>query len=154
VNPPLTLKRLRIIHAALVIGPLVFAAIAFFINSNGGISDQSEFPALMLYGIIGFSLLMIFQSMFMYKMFLRKIPKDAPLAKKIDEFGKASIVRFALVEGGALLSIVFYLITGVWYLLVAALVLIVFQLLNRPTFDSASMDLELNPQEKDELAKL
>lgn len=133
-----------IIHGALTVGQVLFAAITL-IAKNGKEMDpsQSETNNLLLIMALlmvsgGIALGTIF-----FKRKLKAIQESNNLVDKLSDYSTALIIRFALMEAASLFCIVGYLLTSNYIFLgFSGIVLILFIVL-RPTKANVLKDLEL-----------
>ncbi len=135
---------LAVIHGTLVAGALLFLLTVSFMLSEEELTT-TYFPEWNLfYLIVGvFALWAIFGSEFIYRLLLKRIQRDQPLSKIMFAYQSANIIRFAIVEGVALLAIVFTLLTSsIWFMVVAGLMLILLFYM-RPNPERAVKDLQL-----------
>lgn len=139
-------KQLNLLMGAMIAGLVLFALVAtFLITSEGPLAPaihavfQYLAPAIALGSMVG--------SYFFFKERLKMIPPDAGLTAKMNGYRSAKIIAFALLDGGAMFSVIGYLMAGHWlYLASAGFVLLVF-LLGRPSPQQAVNDLELMGEE-------
>lgn len=139
-------KQLTILMGAMIGGVILFLlVVSFLISSEGAISPSLHDVFQYMGPVIGFGGMI--GSSFLYKARLKSIPPEASLESKMAGFRSAKILSFALLDGGALVNALGYLMTGHWvYLAVAGFVLLVF-LLGRPTPQQAVNDMELMGEE-------
>lgn len=127
-------KQLTIFHAALLIGQVLFAVVAYFLVSTGhftvpGLGYDSLFyliiPVFLAGGIV---------ASFTFLSFRKKaIHEDTDPHSRINAYRSALIVSWALLEGPSFLATTVYLITGnLLYIGLAGVVILVFIYL-RPT---------------------
>lgn len=110
--------RLRIIHAALCIGCLFFAAVTYFIVGNTSTMDTSFSNPLSIVGVaLGFA---IIASSVIYAKKVKEIAEDDSLEQKKTKYQSAYIIMLALIEGPAIFNIVVFLITKNTFHLVVA----------------------------------
>ena len=146
-NPPTFAKTIAIIHAALVIGQVLFGIVAYAVTKSIGLdlkpgNDPLFYiaPILIVSGILLGS--------FLFKQQVSKLTDKNLLNEKLQGYQAALIIRFAMSEGPSLLGIVSYLLSGnVFYL-----ILVVFNVLYfvwiRPTKDKIAEDLNLTYEDK------
>lgn len=151
MTPKQTLKSIRLIHLALLIGISLFFSIVYFVlvdNSNFIIDGQDD-----LYLIISISLFLsgLFIGKFIYTTIINKCKFKNVLYKKMKCFMTASIVKFALMEGPILITIVFYLLTANYYFMLLAMIYMLIFVILKPTAENAKLDLELSNEEFTEL---
>ena len=82
---------------------------------------------------------------------MTKIKVESSLGTKLQEYKTILIIKFALVEGPVLFSIVQYLLTANYYFLLFAAAGIVYMVYIRPTKITTISNLKLSTQEKDQL---
>lgn len=140
---------LTIIHAALLIGQVLFACVAYYLNSNEPFSNNSRglndvfqivAPIFVVGGIMGSTFLTIAQ--------LKSIKERTTLPEKLGSYRAVHIVKLALLEGPSLFAIVCYLLTANYLFLGLAGLIIVIFLINWPTRDKVAKDLELNQTDR------
>lgn len=143
-------KTLGIIHLSLIGGLLLFGMVSVFLQTDSPSSDNnsSSIDVFMIFApVIAF--LGITASYLISNNRLQSIKKHDSLSKKMNEYRSTQIVKYALLEGPALFSLVSYLLTGNCIYLILAAVLIVLLFMNRPTKFKAISDLTLNKDERD-----
>jgi len=146
-NPQGFLKTITIIHAALLIGQILFAGFAFFITNSAVINlkpngDPLFFvvPFITVAGLIA--------GIFISKNKLAGMNDTNSLDEKLAIYQTTSIIRYALTEGASLFGIVTYLITGnLLFLLITGLNILYFIWL-RPTKLKVEDDLNLSFEDK------
>jgi hypothetical protein len=148
------LTSLSILHLALLMGQIFFAGITYYLHQSGslqmGMSELASMlkivvPVLVLGAIIG--------SHFLFKIKIAQTQTKEKLAAKLADYRVAFLLQLALMEGGALFSIMSYLLTAdLWFLAMAAIVIVVF-VLQRPSLQKIAETLRLSHQEKQILEK-
>jgi hypothetical protein len=128
-------RTVQIIAAALILGPLVFAGIAFVANSG-----QRPGGELLGYIAIGFSALDLIMSLVIPKIVtnqkLRTLGGQGRDVTTTDLFAAYQIqviVRSALLEAAAFFCCVIYMTTGLWWTLGTALALLLVMVFFFPT---------------------
>lgn len=147
------IKSLKLIHIALILGQLMFAAIAHvLIKSNfvffGGFEDPFIFvvPALFLFSISGGKTI--------YKKLLEPSFNEESLQKKLTILRTAFIVRYATTEAATIVAIVAYILSmNFLYILLAALMIGFFVTL-KPKKDKIESDLRIDYRMKTEFDSL
>lgn len=142
MNPKL--KTLQIIHLALCSGVFLFALVTILLNKDSMIFDskfENTLPFNPIFPIIGLATLA--GSIFLKNMLIKKINSSDSLDYKITQYQSAFIVGSALLEGGALLNIVGFLITTNAFFLIFAGISLFFLIRSRPTKDKVISDLQL-----------
>ncbi len=93
-------------------------------------------------------LLRFFLSNFLFKSQLNSISENAELKEKLIKYQSASIIKYAVLEGVALFSIVIYTSTNNFLYLLIASGLLLYLILQRPTSSKIISDLDLKGNEK------
>ena len=143
------LKTMRIIFFALLAGQIIFIAVAFFMVTNNPPQSQSDDLFNIIVPVaIGSGL---FMSSLLFKQMLAKIKKDDSFEKKLEAYRSALIMRYALLEGPSIFSTVVYLLSGNIIFLAFSGVMILAFLMNMPSQNKATQDLNLSSIEADKL---
>ena len=144
-NP--SLKTLSIIHLALCSGVFIFGFIMFSkTKSTEIILDDSN--DIFKYIIPSAAIIAIFLSNFLFKNQLNSITENAEIKEKLVKYQSASIVKYAVLEGTALLSVVIYSSTTNFLYLLIALGMLLYLIVQRPTLSKIISDLDLKGNEK------
>ncbi len=150
-TPRSFLKTLTIIHLAMVAGPLLAATI-FFMNTelqtNGTQSDIFVyiFPIIALAGVFG--------SKFLFNLFVKNLKNHETLQAKLTGYQTASLIKYGLLEGPALLNIVWFSVTGNLLYLSIGCALILFLFVQRPSADKVENDLVLDSEHKRQFRRM
>lgn len=142
------LKQLTIIHAALVIGLLLFAAFVFWNDPsfNTGMNAASIFVYLVpLVAAVGY-----FASKYLFKNLLQNKYHQETLANSLAKYQQASIIKFALIEGPAIFALFAYYVEGNALHLVIAFCLIAYLISQRPSLGRMQNDLQLKREQLQE----
>jgi anaerobic C4-dicarboxylate transporter len=143
------LKTMRIIFFALLAGQIIFMAVAFFtVNNNPPQSQSDDLFNIIVPVAIGLGL---FMSSLLFKQMLAKIKKDDSFEQKLEAYRSALIIRYALLEVPSIFSTVVYLFSGNIIFLAFSGVMILAFLMNMPSRDKATQDLNLSSIEADKL---
>ncbi len=144
-----TFKALQIIHRAMLLGMILFAAIAFFLNYSGNFPpalqqyDQVLQVIAIVLSIGGF---FIGNALFKKKIFyLRESGVD--LNNKLSGYRSASLLQWALLEGPALFTIICFLLVGNYAFLALAGALMILFAINTPTKIKMAMLLQISEEE-------
>ena len=146
------LKTITLLHMALSTGPIIAGFI--FYNSTS-IKEYKEaagdffiyvFPLIGLIGVLA--------SAFMFKTLTKNIAEKSSLQEKLAAFQSASLIRYALLEGPALLNLVWFSKTGNLLYLTVAGVLVLLLVLQRPTRLKIDRELQLKGEHKRQFNRL
>ena len=146
-------KSIKIVHIALVIGVVLFALAAVFLQINGFHTADQEFIIFFLVVVSMFALFGIIASNLIFKKKLRTIRGKPHLKVKMEEYRTALITKLALIEGPAFFAVVAYLVTGDYIFLGITFVLIIVFLIYTPSKTKFINDLELTKNESELINK-
>lgn len=140
-------KTLSIIHLALLSGLIIFLIIAYTQNKEWllNINDTSDVfffiaPILAVGGILAGN--------FLYDKQIDALSTKNSLREKLTGFQTASIMKYALIEGPALLAIVSSMNSGNLFYIIIAVALIVYFFFQKPTKEKIESHLKLNSELK------
>lgn len=151
-SPKNILKTLITIHYGYSVAVLAFATFSFLI-SDDPIMSFNDSDDLFLYLAPLFAVGGISASVFLFKTQLKRIYEKETLEEKLIAYQSSHIIRIALIEGPAFLSIVIFMISNNLFYLIIALVLLAYLISLRPTSDRVKQDLNLNFQQEKEFRK-
>lgn len=149
-QPVSSIKALSLLHFSLLVGQLVFAAIAYYLNSSGTISviDFGEKERYILLAVAALALLLVALALVFYKNKIAAIRAAAePAKEKLIAYRAASLIRWAMLEAPVLIAIVAFMLTGNYnFLIIAAVVLLLF-LSTKPSAAKAVTEISVNEDE-------
>ncbi len=142
-------KTAKMIHGALISGVIIFLFVASFIMWGQELEVDYNTESNVFYIIVGvLGLWALFGGDFIFKTQLKKAKIHPALSQKMMQYQKANIVKYALIEGVALFSIVAALLTlSVWFLIIAGILVLVLASYY-PSADKAIKELDLNIDEQ------
>jgi hypothetical protein len=158
MNPPLiqkspaaAIKTMKIVHAALLVGQVLFAGVAFATGTRATYFNARDTkdvfffvaPALAFGGIVA--------GFFLFKQLTGQLTEKTDLQSKLTGYLSAFITRSALLEGPSLFAIVAFMTTGNLFYLLISVMLMLILLRSRPTANRVAEDLELGYDDKAEL---
>jgi hypothetical protein len=139
-------KQLYIIFAALLMGMVIFAFVAWSQSGRmGGGGENLSGIFRIIVPVLALSGLIAGQVVFRWKM--NSIGPAADLNRKLAAYREALIIKLALVEGPALFASISFMMTGNTVFLAMVGVLILFFLYNKPNKSRLIMDLKLTAEE-------
>jgi hypothetical protein len=144
-----TLKALQIIHRAMLLGIVLFSAVAFFLNYSGNFSPAlQEYDQVLQVISIVLAVTGFFLGNFFFKKKIFQLRQSADdLQTKQFAFYAASILQWALIEGPALFAVICFLLVGNYAFLALAIVLMLLFVVNAPTKIKMAMLLQMNEEE-------
>lgn len=144
------IKTMIILHAALLVGQVLFAVISFAVVFLGNTPNSSlgNYSNILILISVLTALGGYFISNIVFQKKLAHIKNStASLAEKLEYYRSASIIRWALIEFATLLSIVLFLVTHNFIILAVAVVLIVIFFSKKPSLQMVATDLGISEME-------
>ena len=149
------LKAMATIHYALLAGVFMFLLVVIFLvqlNGGGLMAGVTDDLTLILYGIVYFAALATAGfGIIIFERNMRNAKLFTTLKPKVATFKSAYLIRLALIEGPAFVSILAYMFTGNYYFLPATALCLMMLVQSRPTQSFVAEKLYLNDQEKEDL---
>lgn len=145
-------RRISLIYFAQMIMLVVFAGVGYFLIEGGSLGEPNNELAVLLQKIIIVAVpVSMAAAYFVFRFATRNIPPQSTLSQKMNKYFVAVIIRSALLEVPGLLVVVAAIATAQSLLLIIIpVILFVFALL-RPTPSAAAQDLELSPEEREQV---
>ncbi len=140
-------RTIAIIHAALLIGQVLFGIVAFVQTKSTGFNlklGSDPFFYIVPFLIVAGMLL----GSFLFTQQISNALDKNSLNEKLAGYQTALITRFAIAEGPSLLGIVGYMLSGNVVYLILVGVNVLYFILIRPTKDKLAEDLNLTNEEK------
>ncbi len=147
-----TLRGLQIIHKAMLLGQLAFAAVAFFLKYSGSFpSGYNELDKTLQVVALVLSIGGFFTGASLFKRKLQGAMTAFPDVKtKAAVYRNACIVQWAFLEGPSLFCIVCFLLVGNYaFLALSAALMLVFAL-TAPVKLKIMLQLQLSEEEMDQ----
>ena len=138
-------------YFGLLVGQVLMGVLLFFLMQKMELERQVESPYNFI--IPGAVILGIIASQFFQRKQMEGLPTSAPLSEKLAHFRKWGIVKWAVAEGGNLVSLILTFLFGnittyIWF----GVGVLMFAFL-RPTLDKFATDYQISQSERDELSK-
>jgi len=142
-------RTLQIIYYALIAGQVLFGLISVLLNQmTGFLSRTIELRNILLYITPVFIIGGYFGGRILFRKNMNTARNRAGLLEKMSDYRAAIVIRYALLEGPSMLSIIAYLLTGdLLFLGMAGLIIFIFITL-KPSSDKAAADLDLGPEDE------
>lgn len=146
---PNLFKQTQILYFALLLGQVLMGVMLFMLMKGRPADAPVDFP--FNYIIPAAVVLGIVASQLFHRKQNASIPTSAPLDEKLAHFRKWGIMKWAVAEGGNLLSLILTFLLGnittyVWF----GVGVVMFAFL-RPTLDKFASDYQLSQKERDGL---
>ena len=136
---------LRLLHLAMTAAVVILGFIVHFVLIPVSDFTPNENTALFINIAAAYLAIAVALSYWLFGVRLNVAKQQSSLSDKLNSYRAATILRFALIEGAALLTVVFYLLTGNLVLLGIAGIGLVVLLLHHPNLVKLKMDLDLSP---------
>ena len=129
-DPAAAQRTATFIGLSLALGVTMFAAVAWFIQQQGGAPPQNDpsFVRLLVYVWIGVTAVTSFASLYLWRSRVEPlISSSEPLpVERAAELTSSQLICLALVEGASLLGVTVYFLTGVMWPAIVGVILIWF----------------------------
>lgn len=141
---------LNLIYFSLVAGLIIFMAVIVILNSR---QDPANFQpvGVFIYLVPVSSLLAILGSIYIPKYKLPDIDNKNDLKEKLSYYQSLLIIKWALLEAGAIIALVSFMLTGYFMLGGFALLLILYLILQKPSRYKLLQDINLNDEERNRI---
>ena len=147
LTPKEYLNTLMFIHAALLLGVLLFT-IYIYATGKGFLIDFTKDNNVFVYLVPTVAMLSYFISNYVFGKQLKDLTKLDSLKGKLVLYLQASVIRFAFLEGAAILSTIAYRLDNHIFYLVISFLLILYLFKLRPTKNKVIRDLKLNLEDQ------
>jgi hypothetical protein len=138
---------LRILHLSMLGAVVVLGLVAHFVLIPAPDFKPNENGALFVNIAAAYLAIAVAVSYWLFGLRVQAAKQQISLSDKLNTYRSATIIRYALIEGSALLVVVFYLLTANLVLLGIAGIGLVVLALHHPNPVKLKMDLDLSPVE-------
>ena len=138
---------LRILHLSMMGAVVVLGLVAHFVLIPAPDFKPNENGTLFVNIAAVYLAIAVAVSYWLFGLRVQAAKQQISLSDKLNTYRSATIIRFALIEGTSLLTVVFYLLTGNLVLLGIASIGLVVLALHHPNPVKLKMDLDLSPAE-------
>jgi|GEM_PF-2225981 len=139
-------KTVNIVYFAIVGGLLLFMTTSYFLSVQQNFDINTNQNQIILGGSL--AIILSFAAQYFFRISLKKIDTKADIKDKFSGYFNAFIIKLALLEGAAMVNIVFfYASANKIYLIFAGFILLLL-LLAKANPDKISTELKLNSEEK------
>nr|WP_321414298.1 hypothetical protein [uncultured Allomuricauda sp.] len=147
ITPHGFIRVMSFLHMGIAATP-VLLGVLFFYNSEDAKFSISGTDDLFLAIVPVVALSCIFLGDYIFRKILRSTPNHSGLRNKLNKFQTASILKYVLLEGASLFSMVIFSNTQNLVYLILGIVLILYLFLQRPTRQKIENSLNLKGAEK------
>lgn len=153
-TPHAIFKSMIIIHLAICLSVVLVVGLLYtFTQQSVRHLDPSEDYKILELLLPIFGIGSFFGARFIINKRFKDIPKEAPLSEKLEGYRASMIILWAMLEGTAIFGAVGYYLSGRHNLLLYGLMAGVFVLYFRPLKTKVAQDLNLEPEEIEQLTK-
>lgn len=150
ISPKSFLKTLTLLHLAFTIASFALSLIILFVLDNYIVFNIENLDSV-YYILPIVALTIVYMSSVVFKNLIKSINKNQALKDKLAKYQTASIVKYAMIEGPAILCSILALITGQLVFIVITWCIIGYLYLVKPYDESVIKDLKLDINERNEL---
>ncbi|WP_318344136.1 hypothetical protein [Flagellimonas baculiformis] len=153
ITPSGFLKTMSFLHLGIAATPIIMGVL-FYSQADNILLDFSGSGDMFLAIVPLIALSSIVMGNFIFKKIMGKVPKELGLKEKLAKFQTVSIIKYALLEGAALFSMVIFSNTqNLAYIIIGAF-LVLFLFLQKPTKNKIEHVLGLTGEQKAQFNKL
>jgi hypothetical protein len=155
-NPNLYYKYLNFLFAGMLLSTLIFLGVSSFliITSGKGIFIvEDHLIKLLEFVLLGSVLVIIPSAIILHRRSVLKIITRQQLLSKLKGYAVSLIIKLVLVELVCYLNLIILLISGKFYLIFSLILLILYMLQSRPSVERIAQELQLSPNEKEQITK-
>jgi membrane protein insertase Oxa1/YidC/SpoIIIJ len=138
---------LKVIHIALVFSLVIFGAVSYFYGV-GFVTDFEVTSDIFIYLVPIAAILGYFGSQMIYKKTLKTINRNDKLTRKLTQYQKALILKYAFIVAPAVLAFVIFMRFGYVLYFNIAVLLVIYLAIQTPTRDKVVKDLALSSKEQ------
>jgi len=142
ITPKSFLRTFTLIHISLVAG-VIIPGLMMFLQIQNQIFSLSYSGDVMFFVVPFMGIAGILVGNYLYGNNIKRLASKTTLMEKLNGFQSASIIKYALIEGPALLGIVAFMNEGNQYFLLISLFLALWLIAQKPTRDKVERDLML-----------
>lgn len=142
VTPKSYLRTFTLIHLSLVAG-LLIPGLMIYMQTQNQEFTFSYSGDVMFFVVPFMAIAGIVAGNYLYRNNIQQLDSKNTLMEKLDGFQSASVIKYVLLEGPALLGIVAFMNEGNLYFLIISLLLLIWLIAQRPSRDKVERDLIL-----------
>jgi hypothetical protein len=140
-------KNLKIINLALFSGLVFFACISFYARNKVGSTLTIEQLEILTYISLIFMLIEIPLGYWLHNKKMKSVANLPDLNSKLESYKASHIIKIALFEGVGFLGSIVLLLGGKNVILLQIAIVLIFILLNTPSVNRLTNELNLTPDE-------
>lgn len=147
------LRLLNIIHKALMTGQILFAAVCIYLIYSKSVKPSANDldKVLQVMALIAAACGIYAGMSFFKKKLLQICEMQTAASEKFDQYKKACIVQWALLEGPSIFCIICFFITGNYAFLALVLIILFLFAMTAPSKQKILLQLQISEPEMEEL---
>lgn len=149
LTPKGFLKTISILHLGLLAGPLIFGIFTYSTIKETKL-DYSDTNDIFLFLVPFFAFSGILVGNILFKEQIEKLKNNNSLREKLSGFQTASIIKYALLEGPAVIGIVAFNDNGNLLYLIISGIMILYFISQRPTNDIIETSLNFTNEQQNQ----
>ncbi len=155
VTPKELYKQINLLFIVLFLGIIILFGASVFIKITGdiklAISNQEETGKIFRTLLGAFILILFPLSHLLHKRKIEKLDKSLELSEKLSYYKSSLLVKLILIEYLCVFNIITFFFFGDPYLLIPASFLLLVFLMNRPTIERISSQLNISIEEREDM---
>jgi hypothetical protein len=154
VNTNVYLQNLRILSIALITGMILFAGVVFALNAFDVvlITEFQDYSEIVIIASVGFAFIFFLIARHLFGQKMQEIKSSSVnISDKLNHYRAAFVSYMALCEAPGLLAVVLFLLSGIYWLLLVTIAMILAMAAKFPTKQKLINDMELDWTEQQEL---
>ena len=150
-------KQINLIFVILFLGIVILFGTSVFIKLTSSYilvtGNQDIFTIFKV--LLGSSIIILLPlGYYIHKKKVGKLDKSLDLSQKLTRYKTSLITKLLLIEFLCLFNLAIFFLSGDYYLLIPVSVLLLIMLINRPTIENISNELNLTAEEKERILGL
>lgn len=142
------LSKVMIIYFSLISSTLMIGIVFYFLVKDMQPSNEELF-----FPLIAVSIVMLFSTLFIIKFLnglqLKAVNSKNTLSEKLQPYLTLQLIKFAMIEGIALITLVGFFLTGNPLFFIVFIGALSFYIIERPSKEKFLFDVELTQEEKE-----
>jgi hypothetical protein len=156
-TPKASIRVMRILHAALIVGVCIFAGMSMLVTQlNGGSildpADVASIGEILVIAAAGLGVICFFIATALYKKRLAVAKNlSKPLQDKLNAYQATLIIYLGICEIAAFFSVIVFFLTGDFKVLAITALMVIAMLMKTPSAKKIVQELELDWKEQQEI---
>jgi len=135
------------IHTAMLAGMVLFCIVSAVVHFPGRLMVSASLNKILQVTVLAVGFILIKTGLAIFDRKLRAIPANAPAVQKIAGYKTAAIIKWAMIEGPVLFSVVSFMITRNYAFIVLAFGLMILFAFQGPVKQKIMQELQISDEE-------